>query len=85
MRGIPNSVVPLPDLPASSEVEGVRSGIRRGLRSPRAIHDNHANRRPRVGDVANEFLTYQPSTVRQGLTVVATGNGELGFDSGEGA
>ena len=32
-----------------------------------------------------EFLTYQFSTVVYWTTVTLTGNGELGFDSGEGA
>ena len=31
------------------------------------------------------FLPYQLWTVGSGPTVVTTGNGELGFDSGEGA
>ena len=35
--------------------------------------------------VAIEFLTYQLSTVVYWTTVALTGNGELGFDSGEGA
>ena len=37
------------------------------------------------GDVSSEFLTYQLPTVGYGPTVALTGNGELGFDSGEGA
>ncbi len=32
-----------------------------------------------------KFLPYQLSMVRYWLTMVTTGNGELGFDSGEGA
>ena len=36
-------------------------------------------------DDANEFLTYQLSMVVYWTTMVITGNGELGFDSGEGA
>ena len=32
-----------------------------------------------------KFLTYQLSTVVYWTTVALTGNGELGFDSGEGA
>jgi hypothetical protein len=35
--------------------------------------------------VSSEFLTYQLSTVGYWPTVALTGNGELGFDSGEGA
>ena len=38
-----------------------------------------------VGAVSFEFLTYQLSTVGYWPTVALTGNGELGFDSGEGA
>lgn len=38
-----------------------------------------------AGDAPFKFLTYQLSTVRYWLTVAMTGNGELGFDSGEGA
>ena len=37
------------------------------------------------GDVSSEFLTYQLPTVGYWPTVALTGNGELGFDSGEGA
>jgi hypothetical protein len=35
--------------------------------------------------VSSEFLTYQLPTVGYWPTVALTGNGELGFDSGEGA
>ena len=35
--------------------------------------------------VSFTFLTYQRSTVGYWTTVALTGNGELGFDSGEGA
>ena len=35
--------------------------------------------------MSSEFLTYQLSTVGYWPTVALTGNGELGFDSGEGA
>ena len=37
------------------------------------------------GDISFEFLTYQLWTVGYLPTVALTGNGELGFDSGEGA
>ena len=37
----------------------------------------------RAGAVSFEFLTYQLSTVGYWPTVALTGNGELGFDSGE--
>ena len=35
--------------------------------------------------MSSEFLTYQLPTVGYWPTVALTGNGELGFDSGEGA
>ena len=41
--------------------------------------------RPRGGDVSFECLPYQLSMVRSVPTMVTTGNGESGFDSGEGA
>ena len=47
------------------------------------IHSALANRL-RV-DEAIKFLTYQLPTVGYWPTVALTGNGELGFDSGEGA
>ena len=39
----------------------------------------------RVGAVSFKFLTYQLSMVGYWPTMALTGNGELGFDSGEGA
>ena len=36
-------------------------------------------------DNSFKFLTYQLYTVRYWLTAALTGDGELGFDSGEGA
>ena len=41
--------------------------------------------RPRAGDVSFKCLPYQLSIVAYAPTVVLTGNGESGFDSGEGA
>ena len=41
--------------------------------------------RPRAGDVSFKCLPYQLSMVRDMPTMVVTGNGESGFDSGEGA
>ncbi len=38
-----------------------------------------------AGDESFKFLPYQLSMVRYWLTMVTTGNGELGFGSGEGA
>ena len=47
------------------------------------IHSVLANRL--LVDEAIKFLTYQLPTVGYWPTVALTGNGELGFDSGEGA
>ena len=41
--------------------------------------------RPRAGDVSFKCLPYQVSKVRDMPTLLVTGNGESGFDSGEGA
>ncbi len=41
--------------------------------------------RPCAGDVSFKCLPYQLSMVRDMPTMVFTGNGESGFDSGEGA
>ena len=49
------------------------------------IHDNRTNRVASAGDESFKFLTYQLPTVGYWPTVALTGNGELGFDSGEGA
>ena len=49
------------------------------------IHNNFSDRMAQAGDVSFKFLPYQLSMVRYWLTMVTTGNGELGFDSGEGA
>ena len=49
------------------------------------IHSNRTNRIASAGDKSFKFLTYQLSTVGYWPTVALTGNGELGFDSGEGA
>ena len=40
---------------------------------------------PRAGDVSFKCLPYQLSKVVDMTTLVFTGNGESGFDSGEGA
>ena len=48
------------------------------------IHDNRA-KRSFCSAESFKFLTYQLSTVGYWPTVALTGNGELGFDSGEGA
>ena len=49
------------------------------------IHSNRTNRMASAGDGSFELLTYQLPTVGYWPTVAMTGNGELGFDSGEGA
>ena len=49
------------------------------------IHNNQTNRVASAGDESFKFLTYQLPTVGYWPTVAMTGNGELGFDSGEGA
>ena len=49
------------------------------------IHNNRTNRMASAGDESFEFLTYQLPTVWYWPTLARTGNGELGFDSGEGA
>ena len=49
------------------------------------IHDKITNRMASAGDESFKLLTYQLPTVGYWPTVAVTGNGELGFDSGEGA
>ena len=49
------------------------------------IHTNRSNRMASAGDDSIKFLTYQLPTVGYWPTVAMTGNGEVGFDSGEGA
>ena len=49
------------------------------------IHNNRTNRIASAGDEPYMHLTYQLWTVGYWPTVAMTGNGELGFDSGEGA
>ncbi len=48
-------------------------------------HNKAMNCTASAGDGSFKFLTYQLWTVGYWLTVAMTGNGELGFDSGEGA
>ena len=45
------------------------------------IHDFRAS----VGNESFTFLTYQLPTIGYWPTLAMTGNGELGFDTGEGA
>ena len=56
-----------------------------GLPGLLVIHDNRTNRMASAGDRFFKLLTYQLPTVGYWPTVAMTGNGELGFDSGEGA
>ena len=56
-----------------------------GLPGLVVIHNNRTNRMASAGDESFKFLTYQLPTVGYWPTVAMTGNGELGFDSGEGA
>ena len=49
-------------------------------------HNNFADRSAFIsGDESFKFLPYQLSMVVYWTTMAVTGNGELGFDSGEGA
>gem|GEM_PF-2143188 len=62
--------------------------IRYRTNAPRSFWMIHSKRMERitcVGAKSFEILTYQLSTVGYWPTVALTGNGELGFDSGEGA
>ena len=58
---------------------GNQSGVTRNL----VIHNNF--RIDRKIDASFKFLPYQLRMVRYWPTMALTGNGELGFDSGEGA
>ena len=49
------------------------------------IYEKEMNHTAAAGDASFQFLTYQLSMGRYWLPVAMTGNGELGFDSGEGA
>ena len=49
------------------------------------IHNKRMEHVACAGAVSFKFLTYQLPTVGYWPTVAMTGNGELGFDSGEGA
>ena len=49
------------------------------------IHSNLADRYGFGRDASFKFLPYQLSMVVYWTTMALTGNGELGFDSGEGA
>ena len=49
------------------------------------IHNNWSNRKACGRDKSFKFLPHQLSMVVYWTTMAFTGNGELGFDSGEGA
>jgi hypothetical protein len=49
------------------------------------IHNNRTDRMVYAGDISFKFLPYQLWMVGYWPTMAITGNGELGFDSGEGA
>lgn len=87
-------------MPTSADPHGMRAFIRpkthagrpprfrRGGLAPAALVtlDNlEPIAGPRGGDVSFECLPYQLSMVLSVPTMVTTGNGESGFDSGEGA
>ena len=55
------------------------------LPGPLVIHDNRTNRIASAGDGSFKFLPYQLWMVGYWPTMALTGNGKLGFDSGEGA
>ena len=58
----------------------------RGLEPSSVNHDNFTNRSDlSVGDESFKFLPYQLTMVVYWTPMVLTGDGELGFDSGEGA
>ena len=63
----------------------ISSRINIGIAKFLVIHDNCTDHAAIAGDMPFKFLTYQLPTGRYWLPVAMTGNGELGFDSGEGA
>ena len=74
--------------PSSGERALLLDQNRRGEQSPPWLVnlDNFGLiARPRAGDVSFKCLPYQVSKVIDMLTLLFTGNGESGFDSGEGA
>ncbi len=55
------------------------------LRGDVVIHNNRVDRRASASDGSFKFLPYQLWMVGYWPTMALTGNGKLGFDSGEGA
>ena len=81
-------ILELIHVPKPTGEEGLRSLVTeptQALPGLVVIHNNRTNRMASAGDVSFKFLTYQLPTVGYWPTVAMTGNGELGFDSGEGA
>lgn len=77
-------------MPTSADLRGMRAFIRpkptRARPAALVTLDNLGPiARPRGGDETFKFLPYQLSMVCPVSTMVTTGNGESGFDSGEGA
>ncbi len=72
-------------VPTSGRDVFIRYKTNSGLPDFVVIHDISTNRMASADDAAFKFLTYQLPTVGYWPTVAMTGNGELGFDSGEGA
>ena len=81
-------ILELMHAPKSNSEEGLRLSVTeptQALPVLVVIHTSRANRMASAGDVSFKLLAYQLPTVGYWLTVAMTGNGELGFDSGEGA
>ena len=75
-------------VPQSNFVEGLcllNCRASPGFPGPVVSHSNGANRVASADDDTYKFLTYQLFTVGYWPTVAMTGDGGLGFDSGEGA
>ncbi len=75
--------VPKPD--SSERLCSLVSESSRALPGALVIHGDWANRIASADDEPSEYLTYQLPTVGYWPTVAMTGDGGLGFDSGEGA
>ena len=71
--------------PPSRRVVFIRYRTGPSLLGLLVIHNNYFEAHGSSGARSFKFLTYQLPTVGYWPTVALTGNGELGFDSGEGA
>ncbi len=81
-------IVELIHAPKPDSEEGLCLLVTEPTQAPPGLvvtHNNRTNRMAPAGDESFKFLTYQLPTVGYWPTVAMTGNGELGFDSGEGA